>query len=233
MARRDPGLARRRARPPGKHGLGLLSIGATTTGGFNALASNWAIADDKAAESRHDGRPQRLAPGRPDAHRRDAGEGARERALRPGEVAAATSRRSPLCRSRRQATADAIDALIESGLAVIGTPDDAIAQLERLETQSGGFGCFLQMAHNWADWAETKRSYELFARYVTPKFQALNGNREESYKVVGASHDATMGQARMAVGQRIVQHIQEKGTENVAPQILEALGLNKKPDAAE
>jgi limonene 1,2-monooxygenase len=68
---------------------------------------------------------------------------------------------------------------------------------------------------------------------VAPTFQALNGNREESYKVVGAAHEATMGQARMAVGQRIVQHIQEKGTENIRPEILEAMGLNKKPDAAE
>src|SRR5579862_7759191 len=35
----------------GRHGVGLLSIGATSAGGFNALASNWAIAVDKAAES--------------------------------------------------------------------------------------------------------------------------------------------------------------------------------------
>ncbi|MGR8921695.1 MAG: LLM class flavin-dependent oxidoreductase, partial [Gammaproteobacteria bacterium] len=34
----------------GKHGLSLLSIGATSTGGFNALASNWAIAEDTARE---------------------------------------------------------------------------------------------------------------------------------------------------------------------------------------
>src|SRR5215469_2565583 len=34
----------------GRHGLGLLSIGATSAGGFNALASNWAIAEDKAKE---------------------------------------------------------------------------------------------------------------------------------------------------------------------------------------
>ncbi len=48
---------------------------------------------------------------------------------------------------------DPIDALIESGIAVIGTPDDCIAQIERLEKQSGGFGCFLatgaQLGHNW------------------------------------------------------------------------------------
>ena len=65
-------------------------------------------------------------------------------------------------------------------LAPAGSIDDAIAQLERLERQSGGFGCFLHMAHNWADWAETRRSYELFARYVTPRFQQLNVNRDAS-----------------------------------------------------
>ena len=38
------------ARAAGKHGLSLLSIGATTTGGFNALATNWQICADKAEE---------------------------------------------------------------------------------------------------------------------------------------------------------------------------------------
>ena len=52
-----------------------------------------------------------------------------------------------------------------------GAPTEAIAQSERLEQQSGGFGAFLQMAHNWADWEQTKRSYELFARHVAPRFQ--------------------------------------------------------------
>src|ERR1700729_1488177 len=39
------------ARAAGKHGVGLLSIGATSDGGFNALASNWAIAEDLAREN--------------------------------------------------------------------------------------------------------------------------------------------------------------------------------------
>ena len=34
------------ARAAGKHGVGLLSLGATSAGGFNALASNWAIAEE-------------------------------------------------------------------------------------------------------------------------------------------------------------------------------------------
>ena len=63
---------------------------------------------------------------------------------------------------------------------MIGTPDDAITQIQRLEDESGGFGTFLHMAHNWADWAETKRSYELFARYVVPEFQNRNDYQRES-----------------------------------------------------
>ena len=34
-------------------------------------------------------------------------------------------------------------ALVATGLAVVGTPDDAIAQIERLEQQSGGFGAYM------------------------------------------------------------------------------------------
>jgi limonene 1,2-monooxygenase len=58
-----------------------------------------------------------------------------------------------------------------SGFAVVGTPDDAIAQIRRLEEQSGGFGTFLVMAHEWADREATLRSYELLAREVMPAFQ--------------------------------------------------------------
>ena len=32
----------------------------------------------------------------------------------------------------------------------VGTPDDAAAKIQALVDQSGGFGCFLFMAHNWA-----------------------------------------------------------------------------------
>jgi hypothetical protein len=35
--------------------------------------------------------------------------------------------------------------------------------------QSGGFGTFLLMAHEWADREATLHSYELFAREVIPQ----------------------------------------------------------------
>ncbi len=47
-----------------------------------------------------------------------------------------------------------------SGICVIGTPDMAIAQIQRLIDQSGGFGTYLLMAHEWADRQATLASYE-------------------------------------------------------------------------
>ncbi len=47
----------------------------------------------------------------------------------------------------------------ETGLGVIGTPDDAIKQIQRLVEQSnGGFGCYMMMQHDWANWDATQRS---------------------------------------------------------------------------
>jgi limonene 1,2-monooxygenase len=65
-----------------------------------------------------------------------------------------------------------IEFVNESGLGTIGTPDDACEQIERLVKQSGGgFGSYLQLAHDWANPAAKWRSFELFARDVMPSFQ--------------------------------------------------------------
>jgi limonene 1,2-monooxygenase len=205
----------------GRLGLSLLSLGATSTGGFNALSSNWAIAEEAAKDHGNvmDRSGWRLVG---PMHVAETREKAREN-VQFGlqnwldyftEVAALPIAPPP--------GEDPVDALIASGLAVIGTPDDCIAQLERLEEQSGGYGCFLQMSHNWADFKETKRSYELIARYVMPKFQNLNPNREATYDWAKENHEALMGSAMMAVGARIEKHIQEKGSDNISPEILAA-----------
>lgn len=216
----------------GRHGLGLLSIGATSAGGFNALSSNWAICEETAKENgKTIDRSQWRLVG--PVHIAETREKAREN-VRFGleqwlyyfrEVAAL-----PLAPTDGS---DPVDALIASGMAVIGTPDDAIAQIERLQTQSDGFGCFMQLAHNWADWENTKRSYELMARYVFPKFQGLNENREASLNWARDNRPTFMGEAMMAVGTRVAQHVEKKGTENIRPEILAAMGLDKKTDAAE
>jgi limonene 1,2-monooxygenase len=76
---------------------------------------------------------------------------------------------------------DPLEWFVENKYGVVGTPDDAIALIERLQEKQGEFGVFLQQAHNWADWEETKRSYELYARYVMPHFSRDNRPRAESY----------------------------------------------------
>jgi len=220
------------ANAAGRHGAGLLSIGATSAGGFNALATNWAICEDTAKDNgktvdRNDWRlvgPVHIAETREKA-RENVRFGLEKWLYYFREVAAL-----PLAPTDGS---DPVDALIASGMAVIGTPDDAIAQIDRLQEQSGGFGAFLQMGHNWADFENTKKSYEMMARYVFPKFQNLNSAREESLNWAKDNRETFMGQAMMAVGSRVAQHIEKKGTENIRPEILEAMGLNKKDSAAE
>jgi limonene 1,2-monooxygenase len=63
---------------------------------------------------------------------------------------------------------------------VVGTPDDAVEALEKLWDQTGGFGCLLLSGTNWMDFEATRKSYELFMRYVWPKFCGQNRRRAAS-----------------------------------------------------
>ncbi len=207
------------ARAAGRHGVGLLSIGATTAGGFNALASNWAIAEEMArqhatAVERSRWRlvgPIHIAETREKA-RENLSFGLAEWLFYFTKVVAL-----PIVPAD---VPDPIESLIQSGFAVVGTPDDAVAQIARLEEQTGGFGCFVQLAHNWAAWENTKHSYELFARYVMPKFQELNTRRDLSLEWARANRDEFVGRSRSAVTARIARHIEEKGADNISPEIL-------------
>jgi limonene 1,2-monooxygenase len=66
---------------------------------------------------------------------------------------------------------EAVARMVERGGAIIGTPDDAIEAVERLLDMSGGIGGIMFQAHEWASTPQTLRSYELWARYVAPRFQ--------------------------------------------------------------
>jgi limonene 1,2-monooxygenase len=165
----------------GTFGLGLLSIDATSASGFNALSVNWEIYQRKAAENKqavdHSNRslvaPMHIAESREQALN-NVQSGIKPWIKYFQEVAGVSI--------VSKNDTNAAKTLVDSGMAIIGTPQDAIRQIKRLQTESGGFGSFLQMAHNWADWEHTQKSYELFARYVSPIFQRRNQNRKKSYK---------------------------------------------------
>jgi limonene 1,2-monooxygenase len=220
------------ARAAGKHGVGLLSLGATSDGGFNALASNWAIAEELAKDN---GRtmdrsawrlvgPMHIAETKEQAMA-DVRFGLEKWIYYFREIG-----NLPMV---PESADDPVEQFLKLPMAVVGTPDEAAEKIQALVDQSGGFGAFLFMAHNWANFAATKHSYDLFARYVAPKFQDLNVGREASMAWVKENKNDFTMQARMAVAARILQHAQEKGAENINPMIAAMMGLNKKEPAAE
>src|SRR5690349_1064911 len=101
---------------------------------------------------------------------------------------------------------DPIEWLIETGTACIGTPDDAVAYIERLIKGSGGFGVLCELAQNWADWDATKRHYELMARFVHPRFQTSRELLRESYDYATARHVDFTGRAAAAIQKEVDRH---------------------------
>ena len=72
---------------------------------------------------------------------------------------------------------------------------------------SGGFGAILELAHNWADRAETNRHYELMARYVHPHFQrGANAPRQLSYDTAVANRGTFSVQSQAAVATEIEKY---------------------------
>jgi limonene 1,2-monooxygenase len=89
---------------------------------------------------------------------------------------------------------EGLDALAEvintTGRGVIGTPDMAAAQIERLIERSGGFGTYLFQGADFARFEDQKRSYEIFAEEVIPRFDGQIAPVRESYdRVVAAAED--------------------------------------------
>jgi limonene 1,2-monooxygenase len=187
-------------RVAGKYSAGLLSIAATIGKGFDALPETWATYCTASTEA--GGVPDRgcwrlVGP----VHIAETREAARANVryglkfwlnyfTKVGTL--------PLGMSGDGDIDAEIDALVASGIAVIGTPDDLIAQIERLKAKSGGFGCFLDMAHDWADITATKRSYELIARYVMPRFQNQLSARSDALAWAKSMHPQLSERRRQA-----------------------------------
>jgi len=167
----------------GKYDLSMICVAATNPFGYDALASNWEIANGIAAEHGRKMDPNRLRLVGP-MHIAET----REQAMKNAKwgfdrYLGYLNNNQP--RFNVPAGQDKLEWFIENKFGVCGTPDDAIALIERLQAKQGEFGAFLHQAHNWADFEETKRSYELYARYVMPHFSKLNKAREASFQWCG------------------------------------------------
>ncbi|WP_187431296.1 Limonene 1,2-monooxygenase [Roseobacter fucihabitans] len=158
----------------GKYGTGMISIGATTAAGFDALALHWDVIEE---ESKHYGHTPDRSKWRlvglchiaetMEQARRDVEYGIEHWFNYFQEIAAFPQMSMP-----GQNAKEMIDFINDSGFGAIGTPEMCRAQIDRLWKQSnGGFGAYLMLAHNWANFDATRRSYELIAREVFPHFQ--------------------------------------------------------------
>ena len=162
-----------------KYGGGMLCLAATLYGGFDALSTNWQIARE--AAERH-GRTMNPASLRcaTDMHIAET----REQALAEVREGYESFRKYMQNQAGHVADSPAqlsIEDMIERGEAVVGTPDDAIAQIRRLETKVPDFGCLLLFDRNWARTEHKQRSLEMLMRYVLPAINGDNLNRERSF----------------------------------------------------
>src|SRR5215212_5447441 len=191
----------------GKHGIGMLSIGGTSDEALLGHAKNWSIHEEAAAKAgkKSDRSKWRIvtfahvAETREKA-RADMAYGLADFARYFTDVAT-----FPIVPA---GITDPVEYLTSSGLACIGTPDDCVRHFERLwQGSNGGFGAVLLLSHNWADWAQTKRSYELMARYVHPQFQRnANALRDFSYDDARGKYATAGAQMKSAVQAAIDKH---------------------------
>jgi limonene 1,2-monooxygenase len=195
----------------GRLGLAMLALAATDPTGFDALDANWAHFERTSVEH---GNPVDRSRWRIVAsmHLAETREEA-ERQMEHGVLTLCSyfegmgNRKLPWTTSPREAlTHWTTNGYPTFGVATVGTPDDAIATIEKLTAKTGGFGTFLFLAHNCATWQATKRSYELFAEYVIPACRRMNVGRADSIGWVGQNAETFFGAMQQATREAIAKY---------------------------
>ena len=172
----------------GKYETGVISIGGMASQGLKSLARQWEFAEESALQhktqiTRKNWRvlmSWHIAETR-DQAREEAKDGLlihnneyTTRALRPDD-------------GQIFKTADeAVDATAFSGVgnAVIGTPTDLINKIQEMIEVTGGFGAVIGFAHDWANRENTKKSWDLVARYVIPEINSMLVDYRDSIEFV-------------------------------------------------
>jgi limonene 1,2-monooxygenase len=193
----------------GRHGFGMLCVAATQEGGYDALGINWKIANDVAAEHGRKMSPEALrlvGPVHIAETRAEAFENIKFGFKKWQDYFASIAGVA----GREASSGQSPEDLVKQGAIVVGTPDDAIAQIRRLQEKQGEFGTFLQLAHNWANFEATKKSYDLWQRHVTPVINKANVKREEAYNWARDNRERFIGAAMTAAMQTIQKHHEDE-----------------------
>ncbi|MGH2519622.1 MAG: LLM class flavin-dependent oxidoreductase, partial [Chloroflexota bacterium] len=192
----------------GKHGAGLLSMGLFMgLRGAVDLKAQWGVLEEAAAKAgraahREDWRlvmNVHLAETRAEAIRQ-----IREPAVRW----LSHYQRDVLGRALPEGVPEsrAVDAIVDSGSWIVGTPDDCIAAIDQLDEASGGFGGLMVMAQDWATREDQRRSYELLAREVMPRYKGQLPGVEAAYARAVAHSAQSQGLVRDAIAKAFEAH---------------------------
>jgi limonene 1,2-monooxygenase len=205
----------------GKHGVSLLSLSMSAAAeGFAAIGQAWGVVEEQAARAGHpapDRSTWRVLGAMHVAETReqaidDCTYGLEEFAGYFGGGAGFV----PLAQSvdgEPKTGREFVEAYADSDSVVIGTPDDAIEYIEGLLEQSGGFGTFLLLGHDWASPERTLNSYRLFARHVIPHFKGRLASPRASHEWATNKRNELFGRAGQAIMNAIQSHVQEKDEE--------------------
>jgi limonene 1,2-monooxygenase len=193
----------------GKHGIGVISIGSLSEEGLNALPTQWGFAEAAAAEhgQRVDRKDWRVLMSWHIAETREQARAeAREGLLRHHNEYITGTLQRPGARPYKTAD-EAVDktAFVSGAVATIGTPDDLIARIKSLLEASGGFGTVVGFVHDWANPENTRRSWDMVARYVVPEINGYLSGLRTSREFVATNRDY-FNRAREAVMAKITEN---------------------------
>jgi limonene 1,2-monooxygenase len=185
----------------GKHGAGILSVSVIRDPGTAPnLKKFWQIAEETAAEH---GKTMQREEWRLVVHVHLAE--SRKEAIKQARVGAGHYQREYFERTLgvfppSDGPSDKIiDKMVERGAWCVGTPDDLIAHIQRLDEESGGFGGFLVQATEWGTREQVLHSYELISRYVKPHFQGSLANLRASAAWTAEKQEEIVGLRSQAI----------------------------------
>ncbi|MEX0783225.1 MAG: LLM class flavin-dependent oxidoreductase [Dehalococcoidia bacterium] len=192
----------------GKYNVGVISVASNSEEGLAALRTQWGFGETYAAEFGNQMDRSKWRINMP-FHIADT----KEQAI--AEVAEGVLRWhneynvTILGRPNATILSDAVGfarGMDRNGGAIFGTPGEAVERIAHLQEISGGFGCLLGFAHDWATREQTLHSYEMFARYVIPRVNGLLTSVQRSADFVSEHKAELMEKAGAAVLAAIRAH---------------------------
>jgi limonene 1,2-monooxygenase len=216
----------------GKHGIGVISIGSLSEEGLNALPTQWSFAEAAAAEHGQtvDRKNWRVLLSWHIAESREQARAeARDGLLRHNNEYITATLQRPGARLFKTPD-EAVDktAFAPGAVATIGTPD-LVQRIKSVLEISGGFGTVVGFVHDWANPENTRRSWDMVARYVVPEINGYLAGLRTSREFV-VNNREYFNRAREAVMAKITENPAAAAALTVTKSPLLAASAGNVPD---